>query len=81
MQMLLGMLDGTSLLGFVGGIIAKMVLGWIENRRREAQIKQSGRDEVATAVTKKTEEVKDAMDKVPRPTEDEVEKSLADHTF
>ena len=55
----------------------KALLG-IQQREED---KQAGRNEVIVAIDKKTRETEEAMDKVDRPTDDEVSASLRDKKF
>ena len=57
---------------FLSGLI-----GW----RQRAEDRQAGRDEVTAKVNSETLETKDAMDSVPRPTDDAVADSLRTGKF
>ncbi len=53
------------------------LLGW----RQRAEDRQAGRDEVAAKVNSEALETKDAMDSVPRPSDDAVADSLRSGKF
>ncbi len=67
------------------GFFAKMIIDWLSSRRAqdkaEANAKNIGRLEAANKVNAETQEIQDAVDAVPRPTDDDVSDSLRTGKF
>lgn len=67
--------------GLLLGFLAKLLTDlWNDKRSREA-LQELGRKEVAAKTNAETLETRDAMDRVARPSDDAVARSLRDGTF
>jgi hypothetical protein len=62
-------------------LAALKFLNWIMGTVSQLRWKQAGRDEVRAEVNAKTLETQDAMDRVTRPTDDDVADSLRTGKF
>ena len=67
--------------GLILGSLAKLILdGWNEYRSDQA-FKQAGRAEAANEANLKTIEMQDAIESIPRPSDDAVSDRLRKGTF
>jgi hypothetical protein len=76
---------GAFLSSYVGGVIVKLILdvfsAWLAQRSADQNAKEAGASAVRAKVNQQTVETQDAMDTVPRPSDDVVADRLRSGKF
>lgn len=67
--------------GIILGALGKLLLDYVNERRADAAFKEAGRLETANEVNRQTVEIQDAVESVPRPSDDAVAERLRNGTF
>lgn len=68
-------------IGVILGALGKLLLDYVNERRADAAFKQAGAAETASEVNRQTVEIQDAVESVPRPSDDIVSERLRTGTF
>lgn len=70
---------------FAGGVVVKLVIdgltAWLAQRQSDANAKQVGRLETINQINTQTMETQDAIDSVPRPSDDAIADRLRSGKF